>query len=547
MRRAGRIGAVALLVAAAIQLAGAAVAQEPAPAIEADFDGDGFADLAVGAPGEEVGSAVDAGGVTILYGSASGLGSRNQAITQATPESGDVFGFAVATGDYNGDGFADLAVGVPGEDVGSVVNAGAVELFLGSSGGLPSVGSQLIRQGAGGVEGSAEAGDVYGIALASGRFDGDGFTDLAVGASGENVGAVADAGAVNVTYGSAGGLLNSRNQLFLQNNPETEDFFGDAVAVGDLTPGGGTGPADLAVGAPGETVNGRPDAGAVTIVESLANGTGLPGGAVGTLFFQGNAGVAGTAESGDAFGAALAVGEFGSGGIDLAVGAPAEDVGTVRDAGAVNILIAQGFHQILTQGAATPMGAVPGSTEAGDFFGAALTTGDFDNNNADNLAIGGFGEDVGSTVDAGVVYNLCGFDGQFFGCRAGLLQQGNPELEDFAGSALAAGDFNGDGLPDLANGAWGETVNGADFAGAVDVRNGADAVGLQAPAKLLFQSNGGAGGTASFDDEFGWSVASSVASTAPQAAATAATAGGSGAATSKGMTRFSRLLAALKA
>jgi len=131
--------------------------------------------------------------------------------------------------DFNHDGVADLAVGVPGEnDV-----AGAVNVLYGAGVGLSGTGAQVFFQ----VGGTPEAGDRFGSAVAAGDFNGDGFADLAAGASGENVGGAPDAGAVSVLYGSAGGLTTSGGRLFTQvgSAAETGDQFGSALAAGTST------------------------------------------------------------------------------------------------------------------------------------------------------------------------------------------------------------------------------------------------------------------------------------------------------------------------
>src|SRR5919197_316629 len=135
-----------------------------------DFNGDGFADLAVGVPREDVGAVVDAGAVQVLYGSPSGLTRIDQFWTQDATgsdpaEAGDEFGSAVATGDFNGDGFTDLAVGVPLEDVGATLDAGAVNVLYGSPTGLTATGDQFWTQDSTGVADSAEAGDEFGLSL----------------------------------------------------------------------------------------------------------------------------------------------------------------------------------------------------------------------------------------------------------------------------------------------------------------------------------------------------------------------------------------------
>ncbi|MEU9207855.1 FG-GAP repeat protein [Streptomyces sp. NPDC048415] len=90
----------------------------------------------------------------------------------------------VAIGD--GDGYGDIAVGVPGEDLGSVRDAGAVILVPGQAGGPTGAGSATITQDSAAVPGTAEPDDRFGDAVRLSDTNADGKADLAIGASGEN-------------------------------------------------------------------------------------------------------------------------------------------------------------------------------------------------------------------------------------------------------------------------------------------------------------------------------------------------------------------------
>ncbi|MBI1849319.1 MAG: FG-GAP repeat protein [Planctomycetes bacterium] len=273
-----------------------------------DFDGDGRDDLAIGEPRDDVNGVTNAGSVTVLYGSVSGLsGVGQQTWTQdsglgGTAETQDSFGASLAAGDFDNDGFDDLVVGVAFENFGSTVDAGSVNVINGSAAGLVVTGNQIWEQATVGIDGAAEAGDKFGATLAVGDFDGDGFGDLAIGVPGEDVGATANAGAVNVLYGSATGLSTAGNQLWDQSTagvldaPEAEDRLGSSLVVGDFD---GDGRADLAIGATFEGVGVVNRAGAVNVIFGTASGLD----AFGNLFIsQSSVGDGSASEPGDRFG-----------------------------------------------------------------------------------------------------------------------------------------------------------------------------------------------------------------------------------------------------
>ena len=418
-----------------------------------DFDNDGFIDLAIGVPGEDIGAIADAGAVNVLYGSASGLSAAGgQFFSQNTPgvfggaETEDGFGSALGVGDFNNDSFADLAIGAPSEGVGGASQAGAVNVLYGSAARLTATGNQQFFQGNSGIGGVAEIGDEFSFVLTGGDFNNDSFDDLAIGTPFEDVGTVFDAGAINVVYGSASRLTATGNQQWLQGSggvigvAEESDFFGSALAAGDFN---NDTFADLAIGAPFEDVGSVLDAGAINVLYGSAARLTATGN---QQFFQGGGGVIGVAEDGDTFGFALAGGDFNNNGFDdLAIGAISEDIGTITDAGAVNVLYGSAARLTATgnQQFFQGSGGLVGTAEEGDFVGAALSTGDYNNDSFADLAIGAPFEDIDTLLDAGAINTLYGSAGtltttgaqQFFQGNSGVA--GTREEGDAFGSSLA--------------------------------------------------------------------------------------------------------------
>jgi FG-GAP repeat len=536
---------------------GASGAAPTSPRVQADFNGDGDDDIAVGVPGESVGSIISAGAVNVLFGSGGGLsGAGSQLFHQdvagigSAAEEFDSFGAALAVGDFNGDGFDDLAVGVPGESVGTVEAAGAVNVLFGTAGGLTGAGSQLFHQDVAGIGSTAEVFDFFGSALAAGDLDGDGVDDLAVGVPDENVGTVEVAGAVNLLYGSPTGLNGGRaSALFHQDvagigsSAQPFDLFGAALAIGDFND---SGVSDLAVGAPGEAVGTVDAAGAAHVLFGRTTGVS---GASSQLFHQGLAGVGSDPEVGDFFGAALGAGDFDDDGFaDLAIGADGESVGAIPGAGAINVLygavggLTVTGSQVLHQG----VSGVGSNPEDFDGFGFALVAGDFDNDGPVDLAVGVPFEGVGAVPGAGAINVLFGGGGGLSGSGSQLFHQDvagvGSTAEDFDnfGWSLAVGDVQGDGPADLVVGVPFESVGAVPGAGAINAFSGGGA-GLTGGA-VLHQDFAGIGSTAEEFDVFGLavggpdpqgaSVAATSAASSHGAAATSAASASGAAATS---------------
>lgn len=477
----------------------------------ADFNGDGYDDVAIGVPGEDFGDVQSAGAVNIMFGSANGLrGSRiDEVWTQdsdgvtSDPEPGDSFGYSLAAGDFNGDGYADLAIGIPGEGLNNnaIPFGGGVQILRGSIFGLVATGNNLFwSQDTDGIVGEPEPGDRFGDSLAAGDFNGDGYDDLAIGIPVEDIEAASadDAGAVNIIYGSVNGLsaaggpgneILHQDISYMADFAETGDRFGFCLSAGDFN---GDGRDDLAIGVPYESVNGVEAAGAVQIVYGSANGFGPKNDVASQAgLIPALTQIQGEAQEFDLLGWSVAAGDFNDDGIDdLAFGVPYEDLENdgISWAGAVHVLYGtpQGLtatgNQLITQNGIQPGGAqIQDLSEDLDHFGWALAAGNFDGQSGDDLAISAPRESLttDSIAQAGVIHVIYGSGTGLIGAGNQLFVQGDdiggtPETNDRFGLALAAGDLNGDGRSDLVIGSPEEDVGDTIDGGSIQVIYGDD-------------------------------------------------------------------------
>jgi hypothetical protein len=533
---------------------------------KADFNGDGFADLAIGAPGEETPTGVqNAGAVNVIYGSSNGLTTTNSAVpasqfwSQNSPgipgasEAGDNFGTALAAGDFNGDGFSDLAIGVAREDItvngafGSTTyeDTGAIVVIYGSPAGLTTSDTSVPPAAAfnftqGGRSDKLQNYSFLGRSLSWGDFNGDGIGDLAIGAPGFSTLPILgdQAGAVWVLYGSRTDGLTTHGNQFWQDDPPLGvsarfDLFGSVLTAGDFN---GDGRSELAIGIPGRDFQAVADAGAVEVL--FGSQDGLTD--VGSRFFDffGISFRLGNQQRpsvDDVLGSSLAVGDFnGDGRGDLAIGAPG------RNDGAGEVFIIHGSASGLSDNVQRwkqDFLLLSNKSEAGDGFGAALATGDFNGDGRADLAVGAPSESfavngraVAEAGEVDVVYgstsglSLSSHVVQLF--RQGVSGTSDaseafgigdtPEAGDHFGDRLTAWNFGRNellrGVPprlvvttDLAIGVPDESVGTLSFAGAVQVLYGSFATnGLSATGSQLWTQNSpGVPGGSETNDLFG--------------------------------------------
>ncbi|MFF3483760.1 FG-GAP-like repeat-containing protein [Streptomyces sp. NPDC002701] len=330
-----------------------------------DINADGYADLAIGAPGEDdtTGHA-DRGAVTILYGPKFDTGADTMALGDDYEPVGARFGATVAVGDFNADGRADVFTAATG------------------TGGNWAARFNDGHEVAGDL--TTASGALAYADAASGDFNRDGYADVAL-----TYRDAAGAGKVTWFKGSRSLGLSKVSTLTVKG--------GRSLVAGDVN---GNGYDDIVIGQPSATESGAVSGGQVTMVPGTSTGfttTGM------TKITQSTAGVEGANESGDAMGTSVSVGDFDADGFaDVLTGAPNEDItrsgANKADAGAVWLLrgTAAGLTGTGSLSYSQDTSGIAGSTEKDDKLGSSVSLTDFSGHGRAHLLIGAEGEDTGN-------------------------------------------------------------------------------------------------------------------------------------------------------
>ncbi|MFE0105759.1 FG-GAP-like repeat-containing protein [Streptomyces sp. NPDC059009] len=404
------------------------------------------------------------------------------------------------TSDFNGDGYTDLAVGMPSATVGGKAKAGYVNVVWGGEKGLGRHGSVNVSQGTSGVPGTVEAGDLFGTAVTAADFNGDGYSDLAVSAPEEAIGDTPSMGTVSVVWGSANGFTKGGITALKSGTEDTR--IGRIMTAGDYD---GDGTQDLVFSSQGDegtTTMTRPgpvtasSATTPSLVEGYAFGAprtyasgDLDGDGTDELVTTHKGmEVAGTRALSKAsgewkntwrapdYGDSLAIGDYNHDGTkDLAIGLvrpnPEADPGNTycKDTlgGAVALVLgAKGTTLGGAAGCTTQDSpGVGGTAEAEDNFGTSLATiHDPTGDQYDALLVGNSHEAVGTAKNAGAYsYLEASYDQPTF--VGGMTTQnsdgveGTAEAGDQFGATVAATGFYAGRYTDYAVGAPGENAD----------------------------------------------------------------------------------------
>lgn len=443
-----------------------------------DVNGDGFSDIVIGAfLYDDAGT--DEGQAYVYYGSATGLASTPDRILSDANMGDAQFGFSVASaGDVNGDGYSDVIVGANEFDDGVNANEGIAFIYYGSSSGLSATYNSI-------ADDANQANANFGGRVAcAGDVNGDGFADVIIGAYtyDDNL---ADEGVAFVYYGGNTGLSASPDCMLDDSNLSGASFGYSVASAGDVN---GDGFSDVIIGAYTYNYMGNIDYGLAYVYHGAAGG--LSASPVNTPDDANQAQAQ--------FGVSVAcAGDVNADGFsDVIVGAWLFDDGASTDEGRAFV-----YHGSASGLSATPNSILDDADQAGCFFGETVApAGDVNGDGYGDVIIGADNYDDAGNNNEGRAFVYHGSAGGLSATPNSILDDANQASAFFGVSVAAAGDINGDG--------YGEVI-----VGAIGMQDGANV--NEGKAFVYYGSISGLASTPgdTLDDAdqasayFGWSVA----------------------------------------
>ena len=443
-----------------------------------DINGDGIADVIVGAPGRGFGSNYSA---YVIFGR--GSDDIPSASTVSTANLDPIAGFRMVVGegyavsyagDFNGDGIGDFMVSAPSYGTN---DQGATYVVFGNAGGTPN--SQIRIDGG---EAAGIVGDRSGYSVAAlGDVNGDGFDDVLIGSPGAAGDGRWASGVTYVVYGNASGanidLANfNASEGFRIIGSEFESIGHSVSAAGDVN---GDGRMDLLIGVSTAGSDGNWLAGSTYLVYGSDSGADVD---LANLTPSQGVRFDGEFESESGFSVSAAGDVNGDGLADIIIGAPSPSSFPGQGGGSAFVVFGKtgGLSNMDLANLGPGDGFRINGAAVGDEAGYSVSSaGDFNGDGYGDLIIGAPYADPDGRTDAGSAYvifgkasgfgdidlaNLSAADGFRIDGPSGVQGNLGFELPNHLGFSVAAGDINDDGYSDVVVGTPGYSlVEGATY------------------------------------------------------------------------------------